>query len=242
MTNSTTFWQNYWNAKTCGEHRSQEEDFLAKEAKEKLFHLNGGNTLLDFACGSADLFAYYCREYQSSIGVDFSEQMLAKAQERLAMFGGHAALIHADDSTVWKRLENHLGQDYQFDRITAGQVIQYLDGTQIEQFVAKGITHLTEGGLICLFDVVDCRTYELWKAGLFNSKRLNTSVLFAVLIERLRGVKNSLKGRPFSDIDYTYSPNFFERLANKYNLQINIAYSMYYEYRYHVVLKPKKGA
>lgn len=236
---NNTFWYNYWKRKTCGEHRSQDECFLAREAKEKLFHLDGGNSLLDFGCGSADLFAYYSLVYSINVGVDFSSQMLAKAQMRLKDFDvtSDVLLLNADDSTVCEQLESRLGKTYMFDRITAGQVIQYLDKRQVEQFICNSITCLNKGGLICLFDVVDCRTYELWNAGLFNYEHLNPIVLSTWAIGRLRAIKNKLKRVPPFEIGYMYPPAFFEMLAKKYNLQYYIVHSMYYEYRYHVIFR-----
>jgi Cyclopropane fatty acid synthase and related methyltransferases len=239
---SRKFWHNYWQTKTCGEHRSQEECFLAKEAKEKLFHLDGGNSLLDFACGSADLFAYYSRTYQTNVGVDFSEQMLERAKIRLERFDvqSDVLLINSDDTHLWQQLENNLGKGCKFDRITAGQVVQYLNEKQVEEFVSQSVNYLSEGGLICLFDIVDSRTFELWNAGLFQSQRFNLTVLFKLCLGRLRAMRNKLKQVPVFEIGYTYPPSFFEMLANKYQLNFSVAHSMYYEYRYHVILKLEK--
>ena len=49
-----------------GGHRSSAEEFLAMEAKGKIFHLDGGKTLLDFGCGAGELLAYYAPEYEKS--------------------------------------------------------------------------------------------------------------------------------------------------------------------------------
>ena len=53
------------------------------EAREKLFHLDGGRTLLDFGCGAAELLTYYAPEYEQLVGVDFSESMLKEANKRI---------------------------------------------------------------------------------------------------------------------------------------------------------------
>ncbi len=47
--NNPNYWEEYWSTRQNGGHRSQEESFLQKEAKEKLFHMDataGGRSLI----------------------------------------------------------------------------------------------------------------------------------------------------------------------------------------------------
>ncbi len=231
------FWKDYWSDKTHGEHRSQSEDFLEKESKEKLFHLGAGGKLLDFGCGSADLLAYYARNYEFSIGADWSASMINRAQERLDSFDlqGKYRLFQSDDNHIWEIIDNELGKDFRFDCITAGQVIQYFNKEQVDHFISNAFLHLSDKGKICLFDIVDSRTYELWRAGLFNREYVNLSVLGRILVNRLRIVKNRLSGKPLHDLGYIYPPALFMELGRKYNLNVSFAHSMYYEYRYHII-------
>lgn len=235
--NQRLYWKNYWEDKICGFHRSQDESFLAKEANEKLFHLNGGRSLLDFGCGSADLLAYYSQVYEKNVGIDASAQMLAKAKERLTDFrtSHKVLLLQSDDTQVWSRLEEQLNKEYTFNRITAGQVIQYLDQKQVEDFIGNAKKHISKDGLICFFDIVDSRIYDLWEAKLFKNESFNLKVLTRIALGHCKKIRNKLKKIPELQIGYTYSPSFFELLADKYKLKFQIVYSMYYEYRYHVI-------
>ncbi|MGA9189793.1 MAG: class I SAM-dependent methyltransferase, partial [Methanosarcina sp.] len=52
-------WSEYFSDKKDGGHRHSTEEFLSKEAKEKLLHLDGGTSLLDFGCGAGELLIYY---------------------------------------------------------------------------------------------------------------------------------------------------------------------------------------
>ncbi len=236
-----TFWKNYWSDKTHGQHRSQTEDFLKNEAKEKLFHLDGGKSILDLGCGSADLLAYYARAYELCIGADWSESMINKAYERLKSFDvqDNVHLLQADDTQIWEHVKQKFGNEFKFDRITAGQVIQYLSEEQIDHFIHEAKSHLAPEGKICLFDVVDSRTYELWRAGLFNHERIHISTINGLLIGRLRTFKNKLTGKPLYDLGYIYSPAQFKGFAEKYDLIVSFVHSMYYEYRYHVTFQKK---
>src|SRR5690554_3193466 len=57
-------WEEFFADKRSGGHRSSAEEFLSMEAREKLFHLNGGKTILDFGCGAGELLVYYAPEYE----------------------------------------------------------------------------------------------------------------------------------------------------------------------------------
>ena len=237
-----TYWKDFWEEQTTGLHRSQEEAFLKTESKEKLFHLGSGEKLLDFGCGSADLFVYYTSAYHFCVGIDRSKLLLEKAAERIKSFQNqdNTFLINSDHAQMWHDIEQQFGQDFKFDCITTGQVIQYLEKKQIDDFIRHATAHLTDTGKICLFDIVDSRTHELWKAGLYRQNSLNMSVMMKLLYGRLKGIFNKLRGKPSYELGYAYPPAFFADLAKKYNLQVSCANSMYYEYRYHIFFEKLK--
>lgn len=115
------FWADFFaNMRDCG-HISSAEEFIFKEAKEKLFHLDRGKTLLDFGCGAGKLLVHYAPGYDRMIEVDFSASMLDEASKRIGERKcGNISLIQTDDKAVWDKLDSF------FDRITAAGVIQYL--------------------------------------------------------------------------------------------------------------------
>jgi cyclopropane fatty-acyl-phospholipid synthase-like methyltransferase len=115
--------------------------------------------------------------------------------------------------------------------------MQYLDKKEIEDFISNSLHHLTDDGKICLFDIVDSRTFTLWKAGLFNNHSFNFTVMLKLLINQAKGIIKKLRGKPFYELGYLYPPSFFVNLAQKYNLKISCCNSMYYEYRYHIILR-----
>lgn len=231
------YWKTYWSRKTNGEHRLILEEFLEKEASEKLYLLAGGNNILDIGCGAAELLTYYAGQYENCIGVDQSESMLFQARKRIENqhLNHKIKLIHQSATRIWEDLKLNFRNYYPFDRITAGQLIQYLTKEQIDDFIANSMKFLTPNGKIWLFDIVDSRTYELWLSGLYHTNDLNISILLKIIGQRIKDRLKILAGKPISDMGYGYSPIFFTTIAQKYGLQVSFSNSMYYEYRYHAV-------
>ncbi|MGD9776671.1 MAG: class I SAM-dependent methyltransferase, partial [Methanosarcina sp.] len=83
MSESRNVWEEFFANKKSGGHRSSAEEFISKEAREKLYHLDGGKTLLDFGCGAGELLVYYSLEYEKLVGADFSASMLEEAGKRI---------------------------------------------------------------------------------------------------------------------------------------------------------------
>ncbi len=224
-------WEEFFADKRSGGHRSSAEKFLAMEASEKLFHLNGGKTLLDFGCGAGELLVYYAQEYERTVGVDFSASMLDEASKRLRKKNcKNTTLILADDKTVWDKL------DSSFDIITAAGVFQYLTYQEIDEFIFNASKYLTKEGRIVLFDMLDPRLYPLWKIGLFSDETGFWKILRKVGFEFKNRVSASLKKYPRDILGYSHNPNKIKKIANKNGFEMTFVKSMYYEYKYHAII------
>lgn len=235
-------WANYWSDKTDGEHRYRSEDFLESESKEKLLLLDGGDSILDFGCGSAELLAYYTPHYERCVGADFSESMIKTAKKRMdqCKVGKNMVLLHTDDLTIWEQIRQIFGADCKFDRITAGQVIQYMEKRSVDLFIRHALDFLSANGKICLFDIVDARTYELWEAGLFEREKPTLFLFLKTIAKRAKCIIRRLSGKPPYIIGTLYPPHFFRKIAVGYGLRISVINAMFYEYRYHVILEKQK--
>ena len=244
----SSYWKDYWSKKTCGGHRSSEEEFLYKEAKEKLFHLSGGKSLLDFGCGSADLLKYYIPHYSTVIGSDFSQSMLNAAKQKIQeSFNDEYSiednincrsqsqdiktvyLLLADDKTIWQKLP------FSVDRITTAGVMAYLTLEQIDDFLFEASKKLNEDGKVIFFDVIDPKLYILWSIGFF-SKTFSVIHLLKIIPFYFRRLGRKLKHMPKDEMGNSFNPNVIERISNKNGFKMEYIRSMYYEYRYHVIL------
>lgn len=231
MPKPKSVWEEFFADKRSGGHRSSAEEFLSREAKEKLFHLDGGKTLLDFGCGAGELLVYYAPEYEKLVGVDFSASMLDEAGKRIRERKyGNVDLILADDKTVWEKI------DSSFDRITAAGVIQYLTDEEIDKFITNASRHLNKGGKIVLFDILDPRLYPLWKIGLFSRDFGCWKIFRKIGFEVLTLISASLKNRPKDILGYSHKPSTIESIANKHGFEMVYVQSMYYEYKYHAII------
>ncbi|MHB8102013.1 MAG: class I SAM-dependent methyltransferase [Methanosarcina sp.] len=225
------FWVEFFANRRDGGHRSSAEEFISKEAKEKLFHLDGGETLLDFGCGAGELLVHYAPKYEKMVGVDFSASMLDEASKKISERKcGNISLILADDKTVWDKLESS------FDRITAAGVIQYLTLQEIDSFIFNASNYLNKGGKIVLFDILDPRLYPLWKIGLFSQDADFGKILCKIGFEFRIIISAALNNRPRDILEFAHNPDSIRKIANKYGFETTFVQSMYYEYKYHAII------
>jgi len=230
-TKPKSIWKSFFKDKTHGGHRYSSEEFLATEAREKLFHLDGGKSLLDFGCGSAELLTYYAPEYEQLLGVDFSPSMLGEASKRISEKKcNNIALILADHETLWENL------DSDFDRITAAGVVQYLTFEEIDDFLAKASEYLSTDGKIVFFDILDPRLYPLWKLGVFTPNAGPLKALYRLGCDFQTSVIATLKNRPRDLAGFTHNPYKIQKIANKNGFEMCYVQSMYYEYKYHAIM------
>ena len=231
MSKPKSVWEEFFADKRSGGHRSSAEEFISREAREKLFHLDGGKTLLDFGCGAGELLVYYALEYEKLVGTDFSASMLDEAGKRIrARKCENIALILADDKTIWEKL------DSSFDRITAAGVIQYLTDEEVDYFISQASGYLNKGGKIVFFDLLDPRLYPLWKIGFFSRNFGLRKILYKIGFEVYSVVSASLKTRPKDILGYTHNPSTIESIAKKHGFEMEYVQSMYYEYKYHAII------
>lgn len=225
-------WENFFKDKKSGGHRYSSEEFLAMEAREKLFHLNGGKQLLDFGCGAAELLTYYSPQYEKLVGVDFSQSMLNEASKRIREKScENIDLILANHKTLWEKLDSS-----KFDRITAAGVIQYLTLQEIDDFLYNASKHLNDKGKIVLFDILDPRLYPLWKFGLFTRNAGIKKLLYRAACDFRTITVATLKNRPKDVHGFSHNPYEVEKIANKNGFEMRCVQSMYYEYKYHAII------
>ena len=231
QTKPKSVWEEFFQDKKSGGHRYSDKEFISMEAKEKLFHLDGGKSLLDFGCGAAELLVYYAPKYSQLVGVDFSPSMLEEAGKRIKEKNyKNIDLVLADHETVWEKIY------YKFDRITAAGVIQYLTFEEIDTFLENASVHLNKGGKIVFFDLLDPRLYPLWKLGIFAPNAGFLKTVYRAGCNLRTSISATLNNKPRDIHGFSHNPYKLQAIANKNGFKMNSAQSMYYEYKYHAIM------
>jgi cyclopropane-fatty-acyl-phospholipid synthase len=225
----------YWSDKKNSGARYQSEEFYYRYAQEELFHLDGGKSLLNFGCGAGEILTYLAEKYNDIIAVDFSESMLEAARKRSdeKACKDKIRFIQASDKTIWEKVTNNI------DRLLASGVTQYLTIEQIDNFLDNAKDIITKEGKIILFDIIDPRIHYLVSLGLFKNKKINNIKIIQKMMKlKINGLYRKFKKLPPLSLGmgYAYLPNEIEKIAFKYNLKFEYCWSMYYEYRFHVIL------
>src|SRR5580704_10304173 len=79
--------RSFYNGRTDAGHRYSSEAWLARYAEELLALMPCGGTLLDVGCGSCQITTYLAAAFDSVVGIDPSDSMLAAARERSRLQG-----------------------------------------------------------------------------------------------------------------------------------------------------------
>jgi SAM-dependent methyltransferase len=227
-------WEKYWANQSDDGHTDPTAEGIAREGREKLFHLGSGDRLLDVGCGTGKLISYYSANFRECIGVERSSAMLAEA--RMNLRDTNIALLHGAADNVWEKV----GGD--FDAITMTSVAQYLASFEIAAFVMQGSKRLKPGGRIAIFDVIHSRKAVLRMMGLGRHKEAPSGFEIAMrsgaVFMRWASWPLIARGKSFHPDGHMYPPEFFAVLAKQNGMTINMPMSMYYDYRFHAVMKP----
>jgi ubiquinone/menaquinone biosynthesis C-methylase UbiE len=227
-------WEKYWSDKSDDESADKTPEAVARVGREKLLHLGCGDRLLDVGCGTGKVLSHYTANFRECIGVERSPTMLAEARTNLRHT--NIALLHGSAENVWEMV------DGDFDTITMGGVAQYLAPDENAAFVKRASKRLKPGGRIAIFDIMHSRKVVLRMMGFGRHKE----ALFGFEIVMRSGVVFArwavwpliAKRRTFHPAGQMFSPEFFAAIAKENGMTIDMPMSMYYDYRFHAVMKP----
>jgi SAM-dependent methyltransferase len=226
-------WEKYWSEQSEDRRADPTPDGIAREGREKLLHLGSGNRLLDVGCGTGKLLSHYIANFRECIGVERSPTMLAEARTNLR--NTNIALLAGAADNVWEIVEGD------FDVISMGGVAQYLASHEIAAFVMQATKRLKPGGRIAIFDIIHSRKAVLRMMGLGRHKDVpsgfETVMRSGVVFARWATWPLIAKGRTFHPDGHAYAPEFFAAIATENGLKIDLPMSMYYDYRFHAVMK-----
>jgi SAM-dependent methyltransferase len=236
----------FWHSQTTSLHRDGSDAFYRRKAEEHArFFLTDERQwpCVDLGCGAGELLQHLARRINVVAAIDYSEAMLTEAKRRLL-----GSTIRFHESGAF----DYLPEAQEKVWMTTGAVNQYLEKTAMDAFLAMFGQHGVARTLM-LFDCVDPLRYALLTFGIAYLptkagegpiwRRLLRPLRmwqrrFAVAWQILAGSRNRAGIRlGKASMGYGYPPSYWREAAALLGLEITIASSEVYEYRYHVLLR-----
>lgn len=222
MTSEIEYWKKFWDNKKDPLHTQSNSKYYKDYGKEiSTLIPSNVSTVLELGCGSGSLYEPLGFDKLASyVGIDLSEGML---QEFNSMYPD--IVLHQGSADSYK--DSNL-----YDLIFTNGVIQYLSLDMLKRQIKNALTMLNDGGMIIHSSIP-------WKA---MRRNYIAGKLMPPYIQRhgfkvnmyclatLLGLKKDSMGRWYSIED-------FEKTADEFGLTVAFYGSMYYPYRFHVVLK-----
>lgn len=150
----------------------------------------------DLGCGSGVLAQAILGRYPAARGtlVDFSEPMLAAAQEQLRGYSAHLEFVHADlaTSAMWQAAGG------QFDVVVSGFAIHHLPDARKRELYGEIYAHLNPNGMFINIEHVASPT--LWLTQNFDELMIDS--LYAFHLRQGTG-----KAREQVAAEYVYRPD-----------------------------------
>ncbi|MFZ1569035.1 MAG: class I SAM-dependent methyltransferase [Thiolinea sp.] len=231
-------YQKLWSSQNSSGHRSTGVNFWQKKSLEHIFVLGNDKNeqTIDIGCGAGELLEYLINSNVNvTEAIDYSETMLQAAKNRLK----HSSIVFSSPDTL-----SHLSNTSCATWMACESINQYLDA-HTQSIILDTFNNNSHAKSLYLFDTVCPTRFMLW-----NKTKILDYVSPTSRLSYLRHIYGFLKGlmqsvfipNKFKSCNigimgYAFSPQFFMKQAMKKGLSIEIISSMYYEYRYHIIIK-----
>jgi SAM-dependent methyltransferase len=209
-----TRWYSYWSNRTDPEH-SRSHVWWSTYAEELRVLWSGRNinSVLEFGCGSGELYKLLGFDKTSYFGVDFSPSMLSRFR------ASHPEANLRDGDAANYRDENR------YDLIFSNAMAQFLSSRMIERHLLNAAGMLAPGGVIVVASIPWRELRSAYVAGRcsppFRTKP----------IQMIRSRVASALGR--GGMGIWHNPSEFHVAAASSGLEMELFGSLHYPYRFH---------
>lgn len=226
--------QDFWQAQPVSLHRAHAGESHRAKAWDLFTFMrpeDRSGPLADFACGDGEILRALCDLSTVAEAGDLSAPSLMRARailpETVATFQEDGLTLGAHASApVW---------------ITTAGLNQYLPEEALGQWI-RLFARLRSTRSLYLFDCIDPHRYLELSAhssydGSVQTLKQRLKVRSRAAATKLRNIgSRSCVDLGDPRMGFAYFPGYFRRMASRYELNIEIASSRQYEYRYHVQL------
>jgi SAM-dependent methyltransferase len=222
MTNKVDYWKDFWSDKKDPLHTCSDKNYYKNYGNELSVLLPEKNitSILELGCGSGSLYEPLgFNKAISYVGVDLSQSML----DEFHLTHANLALFQ-DSADAYK-------DDNKYDLIFTNGLIQYLSLKMLKKQLRNALEMLNNEGVIIHSSIPWDIMKKQYITGNLMPPYAGSTIKKQLLYWMLYlGIKEDSMGR-------WYSINDFRKIANEFNLEADFFGSMYYPYRFHVVLK-----
>jgi cyclopropane-fatty-acyl-phospholipid synthase len=230
-------WKEYWSLVSNPKHPIQDQNTFNKYSEEILFYLKGAEIVVDTGCGSGEILEKIAPYFKKIYGIDFSESMIDKANERCTNFS-NVILSHGNMLSIKSIVKEKV------DCIYNNGVIQYLSLNEVEYFVDSCLDLLNSNGKIVIMNIPDRRMLDLYGMGFYRELDVKSFYFWIFKYFRFRYwvFKQKIRNKKYrfdQSIGNWFTIGQFKDIAIKRGLHAEFNYSMHwpYGYRFHCILK-----
>lgn len=215
-------WKQVWARRDSPGHRADSPEFYRACAKELriLFGDNSPKRVLEIGCGNGVLFEFLGFEHARYRGVDFSPRLLAIFKS-----------AHPDVELECCEGSSYLDVGSTYDLIFSNETVQFFDLPMLDTHFAcaRAMMH-KDSVLVCA--AIPWRLHRShYDSGRLH-ETLSPSMLRAAKAKLARALRGDSMGR-------WWEPAEIAALAKKHGFSCDFYGSMFYFYRFHVVLRPR---
>ena len=221
MTKEREIWKAFWEYKTDPLHTHSDKQYYNDYGRELSVLLPSKiNAVLELGCGSGSLYEPLGFDKASIyVGIDLSESMLGEFRS------AHPELTLQQGSADTYKDNNR------YDLIFTNGVIQYLSVDMLRNQIRNALDMLAEDGIIIHSSIpwkIMKKQYAIGHLMPPYGKRGIKAYIYYWATSL--GLKKDSMGRWYSISD-------FKNMASEFDLTVRFYGSMYYPYRFHVILK-----
>jgi ubiquinone/menaquinone biosynthesis C-methylase UbiE len=223
----------YWAVKTDAMHRFSTEDWQQKYSSEVLALLPRGDALLDIGCGACQITTYLASAFKRVYAVDFSESMLAAAQQRIDRFEiGNICLLIGTAQAFPREIT-------EVDAILAHGVLQYFSINDLNKYLLECRRVLRNDGIICAAIIPDKTRKRLYYRTMVQSASIAGNLRKEISFLRRRAAAYAKNNVFWDGIGNWFSKGDIAAAATRTGFEVEFRNAWFYDYRFHALLRPK---
>lgn len=232
---TTIDFKKQWANCTESGHRAVTTEFYRRKALEHALIMGETASMpsVDLGCGAGELLSEFAKHANVREAIDFSDAMLEQAKRLLV--GSEIKFINRD---VFDYLETCKLPNW----VACESLNQYFDPSGQLHLIDAFVRNSSARNLY-LFDTICSIRYDLWHGTRTLSftqpgrvSYLRGLAAFTFGFFKAAFSPAMLESASLGTMGYSFNPGFFIRAAKSRNLQVTVVNSLYYEYRYHVVM------